>query len=65
MVTTTNPPPSDDKFVRARSIVMAGIGDVAKALESFHKWLTDSARPPPDDSFFAAADLVRDIKAIV
>jgi len=52
MVSTSMPPPSDDKFVRARLIVLAGLKDVNSALEALLAWF---ARSPSDEQFFCGS----------
>lgn len=58
MVSSSTPPPSDDKFLRAKLIVQAGLNDSASALRSLRRWLISA----PDDKFNQAAELVKLIR---
>jgi hypothetical protein len=62
-LSTSTPPPSDDKFVRAKMIVAAGLNDIVHALETLLKWVNNPKTT--DEKFFSATDVIREMKEVV
>eukprot|EP01128_Nolandella_sp_AFSM9_P003008 TRINITY_DN1346_c0_g1_i1.p1 TRINITY_DN1346_c0_g1~~TRINITY_DN1346_c0_g1_i1.p1 ORF type:complete len:393 (-),score=62.12 TRINITY_DN1346_c0_g1_i1:108-1286(-) len=62
-ISTSTPPPNDDKFIRAKSIVKSGLTDSLNAIERLRQYLHTESVHLAD--FFAALVVVDEIKSAV